>query len=104
MSALRSAHLADATKAQPDGALADYSDYLTAQAFLQSNQLPQAELVLNDYVMKYPDSIFVNSVPILRANLLVQEGDAQAALSNAEPAPPGADRRSSRLPARACQS
>ena len=85
VSALRSAHLADATKAQPDGALADYSDYLTAQAFLQSNQLPQAELVLNDYVMKYPDSIFVNSVPILRANLLVQEGDAQAALSTLNP-------------------
>ncbi len=85
VSALRSAHLAGATKAQPDGALADYSDYLTAQAFLQSNQLPQAELVLNDYVQKYPDSIFVQSVPILRANLMVQEGDPQAAMTTLNP-------------------
>jgi soluble lytic murein transglycosylase len=84
-SALRSAHLADASKTQPDGALADYADYLTAQAFLQSNQLPQAELVLNDYVQKYPDSIFVDSVPILRANLMVQEGDPQAALATLNP-------------------
>ncbi len=80
-SALRSAHLADATKVQPDGVLADYADYLTAQAYLQSNQLPQAELVLNDFALKYPDSIFVNSVPILQANLFVQEGDPQRALA-----------------------
>jgi soluble lytic murein transglycosylase len=85
VSALRSAHLADASKTQPDGALADYADYLTAQSFLQNNQLPQAELVLNDYVQKYPDSIFVNSVPILRANLMVQEGDPQAALATLNP-------------------
>jgi soluble lytic murein transglycosylase len=85
VSALRSAHLADASKTQPDGALADYADYLTAQSFLQNNQLPQAELVLNDYAQKYPDSIFVTSVPILRANLMVQEGDPQAALATLNP-------------------
>ncbi|MGC2301067.1 MAG: transglycosylase SLT domain-containing protein [Acidobacteriaceae bacterium] len=85
VSALRSAHLAGASKTLPDGALADYADYLTAQSFLQNNQLPQAELVLNDYVQKYPDSIFVSSVPILRANLMVQEGDPQAALATLNP-------------------
>ncbi len=81
VSALRSARLAGATPAQPDGVLADYADYLTAQAYLQSNQLPQAEDVLNDFVQKYPDSIFVTSVPVLQANLFVQEGDPQRALA-----------------------
>jgi soluble lytic murein transglycosylase len=81
VAALRSARLAGATPAHPDGALADYADYLTAQAYLQSNQLPQAELVLNDFVVKYPDSIFVNNVPILQANLFTQEGDPQKALA-----------------------
>ncbi len=85
VSALRSTHVAEASNTQPDGALADYAAYLTAQAFLQSNQLPQAETVLNGYDQKYPDSIFVESVPILRANLMVQEGDPQAALAALNP-------------------
>ncbi|MGB6132028.1 MAG: transglycosylase SLT domain-containing protein, partial [Acidobacteriaceae bacterium] len=81
VAALRSARLAGATPAQPDGVLADYADYLTAQAYLQSNQLPQAEDVLDDFDQKYPDSIFVTSVPVLQANLFVQEGDPQRALA-----------------------
>ena len=81
VTALRSARLAGATTAHPDGVLADYADYLTAQAYLQSNQLPQAELVLNDFTVKYPDSIFDSSVPILQANLFTQEGNAQRALA-----------------------
>jgi len=60
--------------------LDDYADYLTAQVELQGNQLPQAELVLNDFVKRHPDSIFVNSVPVLQANLFLQQGDPQAAL------------------------
>ncbi len=60
--------------------LDDYADYLTAQAYLQSNQLPQAEPILSGFIAKHPDSIFVNSVPVLQANLLIQEGDPQAAL------------------------
>ena len=85
VAALHSAHLADGSKTVPDGALADYTDYLTAQAFLQNNQLPQAETVLDNFAQKYPDSIFVDSVPILRANLMVQEGDPQAALATLNP-------------------
>lgn len=80
-SSLRSAHLSGVTTAHPDGVLADYADYLTAQAYLQSNQLPQAEMVLNDFAVKYPDSIFVGSVPVLEANLFIQEGDPQRALA-----------------------
>ena len=80
LTALRAAHSAEATKTQPDGALADYVDYLTAQAWLQNNQWPEAETVLSTYVRKYPDSIFVPGIPILEANLFVQEGDPQRAL------------------------
>ncbi len=85
VAALNSADRADHAKTQPDGALADYVDYLTAQAYLQNNQLPQAESVLDRFTHKYPDSIFVDSVPILRANLMVQEGDPQAALAALNP-------------------
>jgi soluble lytic murein transglycosylase len=81
VTALRSARLASATPTHPDGALADYADYLTAQAYLQSNQLPQAELVLNDFATKYPDSIFVANVPVLQANLFIQEKNPQRALA-----------------------
>ncbi|MFP5226354.1 MAG: transglycosylase SLT domain-containing protein [Acidobacteriota bacterium] len=83
--ALRSADRADRTATQPDGALADYVDYLTAQVYLQNNQLPQAEAVLDSFVRKYPDSIFVNSIPVLRANLMIQQGNAQAALTVLNP-------------------
>ncbi|WP_446744536.1 lytic transglycosylase domain-containing protein [Silvibacterium acidisoli] len=61
-------------------ALDDYADYLTAQVYLQSNQLANAEDVLNKFIQKHPDSIFVASVPVLEANLFLQEGDPQAAL------------------------
>jgi soluble lytic murein transglycosylase len=61
-------------------ALDDYADYLEAQANLQGNNLPQAETLLSDFAQKHPDSIFVASVPVLQANLFLQEGDPQAAL------------------------
>src|SRR6202012_591223 len=61
-------------------ALDDYADYLEAQADLQSNNLPQAETILSGFVQKHSDSIFVTSVPVLQANLFLQEGDPQAAL------------------------
>ena len=61
-------------------ALDDYADYLEAQADLQSNNLPQAEIILSAFAQKHPDSIFVPSVPVLQANLFLQEGDPQAAL------------------------
>jgi soluble lytic murein transglycosylase len=61
-------------------ALDDYADYLEAQADLQSNNLPQAETILSGFAQKHPDSIFVPSIPVLQANLFLQEGDPQAAL------------------------
>lgn len=85
VTAFHSANRAGGTSAAPDGVLADYTDYLTAQAYLQDNQLPQAESVLSTYVRKYPDSIFVSGIPILRANLFIQENDPQSALAALNP-------------------
>lgn len=61
-------------------ALDDYADYLEAQADLQGNNLPQAETLLSGFAEKHPDSIFVAGVPVLQANLYLQEGDPQSAL------------------------
>ncbi|HEY3988186.1 MAG TPA: transglycosylase SLT domain-containing protein [Acidobacteriaceae bacterium] len=61
-------------------ALDDYAAYLTAQAEMQSNQLPQAETVLDGFAAKYPDSVFVPQMPVLLANLALAQGDPQTAL------------------------
>ncbi len=62
-------------------ALDDYAAYLTAQTYLQANQLPSAQPILAGFDQKYPDSIFVRSVPVLEANLFIQEGAPQNALA-----------------------
>jgi soluble lytic murein transglycosylase len=61
-------------------ALDDYATYFAAQADLQSNQLAAAETLLDSFPAKYPDSIFIAAVPVLEANLFLQQGDPQAAL------------------------
>ncbi len=65
--------------------LSDYADYLAAQAYLQSNDLPAAESVLSGFATKHPDSIFVPQIPVLEANLFIQEGDPQSALARLKP-------------------
>lgn len=60
--------------------LDDYAAYLTAQADLQSNHLPEAEIVLSSFARKYPDSVFVPQMPVLLANLALARGDPQTAL------------------------
>ncbi len=61
-------------------ALDDYVAYFTAQADLQSNQLAAADTILSSFPAKYPDSIFNAAVPVLEANLFLQQGDPQSAL------------------------
>ncbi len=65
--------------------LSDYADYLAAQAGLQSGNLAQAESLLNGFGTRHPDSIFVKSIPVLEANLFIQEGDPQTALARLKP-------------------
>jgi soluble lytic murein transglycosylase len=60
--------------------LDDYIDYFAAQADLQSNQLAAADTILSSFPQKYPDSIFDPSIPVLEANLYLQQQDPQAAL------------------------
>jgi soluble lytic murein transglycosylase len=65
--------------------LADYAEYLAAQANLQSNNLPAAELLLNGFASRHPDSVFVPQIPVLEANLFIQEGEPQQALARLKP-------------------
>jgi len=65
--------------------LSDYADYLGAQANLEAKNLPAAELLLNGFATRHPDSIFVPSIPVLEANLFIQEGDPQTALAKLKP-------------------
>ncbi len=60
--------------------LADYADHLAAQANLQAGKLSDAEALLKGFAERYPDSIFVNDIPVLEANLGLQQGDPQSAL------------------------
>ena len=72
--ALREAKLAG-------GELADYADFLDAEASHQASDDAAAETLLHGFLDRYPDSIFDVQVPELEANVLV-------ALNN----PPGAKR------------
>ncbi len=65
--------------------LSDYADYLSAQAYLQSGKLPEAETLLSGFATMHPDSIFVKQIPVLEANLFIQEGDPQNALAKLKP-------------------
>jgi soluble lytic murein transglycosylase len=56
-------------------ALADYADFLSAKAYHESDQEAQAEALLKGFKDKYPDSIFVDEVPELEANVLLDLHD-----------------------------
>lgn len=72
--------------AQRDGtALDDYAAWLTAQAYLADNKLDDSERVLLSFAQKYPHSIFVPQVPVLEANLYLQQGAPQYALRVLDP-------------------
>ena len=61
-------------------ALADYADYLGAQAQLQAGHGTAAFALLNGFAARHPQSIFVANAPILLANAFMQQGDPQSAL------------------------
>jgi soluble lytic murein transglycosylase len=61
-------------------ALADYADYLGAQAQLQSGHGAAAFALLNNFGARHPGSIFIANAPILLANAYMQQGDPQSAL------------------------
>jgi soluble lytic murein transglycosylase len=60
-------------------ALDDYTDFLAATAYHESDQEAQAEAVLKGFKEKYPDSIFADEVPQLEANVLLDLHDPAGA-------------------------
>ena len=72
--------VADLHQARQAGeALSDYSDFLAARAYHESDQEAQAEALLKGFKEKYPDSIFVDEVPELEANVLLDLHDPAGA-------------------------
>ena len=59
--------------------LADYADFLYAQASHQSGNEAAAEALLHGFAARYPDSIFNAQLPELEANVLLAQGNAAAA-------------------------
>jgi soluble lytic murein transglycosylase len=54
-----------------DGELADYADFLDAEASHAAGDDPAAENILHGFVARYPESIFDNQTPELEANILL---------------------------------
>ena len=74
--------IADFTQAKRSGqALADYADYLAAQAAIQSGHATDAYALLDRFADRYPDSIFASSAPVQLATAHLQQNDAPGALS-----------------------
>ncbi|MDQ2924254.1 MAG: transglycosylase SLT domain-containing protein [Acidobacteriota bacterium] len=62
-------------------ALADYADYLGAQAALQANRGNEAYALLDRFEERHPGSILSANVPVLLANAHLQQNDGQGALA-----------------------
>jgi soluble lytic murein transglycosylase len=60
--------------------LDDYADFLAAQAEMEAGKLSDAETLLKGFAAKYPESIFVSRLPVMIANLSLQQNDPQTAL------------------------
>jgi soluble lytic murein transglycosylase len=74
--------IADFTQAKRSGeALADYADYLAAQAAIQSGHSGDAYPLLDRFAGRYPDSIFAATAPVQLATAHLQQNDAPGALS-----------------------
>ena len=66
-------------------ALADYADYLGAQAAISAGRPGDAIAVLERFSDKHPDSLFVPQAPILLANAYLAGNDAGNALRVLQP-------------------
>lgn len=85
-------NLRRARQAGPD--LADYADFLGAEAYHQSGNEPAAEALLRGFTDRYPDSIFADEAPEFEANVLMAMNDPAAAqrVLAAAASDPAADR------------
>ncbi len=62
-----------------DGELADFSDFLDAQASHDAGDDPAAEAILHGFTDRYPESIFNTVEPELEANVLLGMGNTAEA-------------------------
>ena len=70
------------SRARPHaGDLGDYVDYYRGEAYAQTGRTPEAIAVLSGFAKKYPESLLVGDAQLLYANLLVTEGQPQAAVT-----------------------
>ena len=66
-------------------ALADYADYLGAQAAIAANHPADAIALMEHFADRHPDSLFVPEVPVLLANAYMASGNPSAALHVLQP-------------------
>jgi soluble lytic murein transglycosylase len=66
---------------QSGAALADYADYLGAQAAVAAKDYGTAGALLDHFAVRHPASIFVNAAPILLANAYLLAGNPGGAVS-----------------------
>ena len=64
---------------QAGDVLADYADFLAAEADHEMGNDAAAEALLHGFAARYPDSIFDAQVPELEATVLLAKGDAAGA-------------------------
>ena len=64
---------------QAGGELADYADFLGAEANHEAGNNAAAEALLHGFIDRYPDSIFDAQAPELEANVLLAMGNAAGA-------------------------
>ncbi len=62
-----------------DGELADYADYLAAEAYHEAGTDPAAEAILRGFTDRYPESIFDDEAPELEANVLLAMNNTEGA-------------------------
>src|SRR6185312_13241253 len=75
-------------------ALADYADFLGAQAAVAGNRGGEVFPMLDHFAERHPGSIFTGAAPVLLANAYLQQGNGQGALAVLTPlmGTPAADR------------
>ncbi|MHB8304166.1 MAG: lytic transglycosylase domain-containing protein [Acidobacteriaceae bacterium] len=61
-------------------ALADYADYLGAQADFNQQEYATAQQRLQNFGQRHPDSVLIDQATLLFANIRLGQGDPQAAL------------------------
>lgn len=61
-------------------ALADYADYLGAQAAIAANRPADAIALMEHFADRHPDSLFVPEVPVMQANAYMASGNPASAL------------------------